>query len=242
MAVIEDDYVGFGIDPVTGRRHAINHLPVDADWETGIYQLEEGDSVIGGVKGIDNLPLQQLANRTEFLKQEVEKRGAVTFEITIPATGWVKNLDDRTGYPYQIDIQNEIIDDTMFPQVIALPEYDEIVKKAQIYSKVETIDGALKIKAKAIPESEIKAQLTLQGVALTISGGGKVIPSGDVEAGDGLAWSSDGKLAVKIGSGLKFNEDRAVAADTQTVITDDDMLDEDATEQDLKNILLSEGN
>ncbi|MBR0222427.1 MAG: hypothetical protein IJQ63_11720 [Synergistaceae bacterium] len=184
----------------------------------------------------------EIATRLETVLDKLEKCGLVTLEITVPATGWVKILDDTTGYPYQIDIQNENIDDTMFPQLIALPEYYEIVKKAQIYSKGETIDGALRVRAKSIPDSEIKAQLTLQGVTLTISGGGKVISSGDVEAGDGLAWSADGKLAVKIGSGLKFNEDRAVAADTQTVITDDDMLDEDATEQDLKNILLSESN
>ena len=55
-----------------------------------------------------------------------------------------------------------------------------------------------------------------------------------------LALGADGKLAVKIGDGLKFDEDRAVAADPQTVITENDLLDEDATEQDLQNILLAE--
>ena len=184
----------------------------------------------------------EIAARLETVLDKLEKCGLVTFEITIPAAGWVKDEDETSEYPYSIDIQNDIIDETMFPQVIALSEYDDIVEKAKIYSKVETLDGALRVRAKELPESEIKAQLTLQGVAFTISGGEKIIPGGDVEAGDGLVLNSDGKLAVKIGSGLKFNEDRAVAADTQTVITDDDMLDEDATEQDLKNILLSESN
>lgn len=41
-------------------------------WEAGIYQLEETDVVQGGPNGIDNLQGKQLANRTAWLKQQVE--------------------------------------------------------------------------------------------------------------------------------------------------------------------------
>lgn len=43
-----------------------------AQWETGIYQLEVNDPVEGGVTGIDNLQPKQLANRTAYLKQQLE--------------------------------------------------------------------------------------------------------------------------------------------------------------------------
>lgn len=69
MAIQEQDYVGFGIDPTTGNRHAIKHLPEQAVWEDGIYQIEQGDKVMGGTDGISNLPAAQLANRTAYLYQ-----------------------------------------------------------------------------------------------------------------------------------------------------------------------------
>ena len=40
------------------------------DWPDGIYQLEETDFVQGGVDGVDNLPLRQLAIRTAILRQQ----------------------------------------------------------------------------------------------------------------------------------------------------------------------------
>ena len=67
MAAIEKNYIGFGVSALTGKPHEIRHLPKDITWEKGIYQLEFGDKVIGGVDGVDNLPNQQLANRTEWL-------------------------------------------------------------------------------------------------------------------------------------------------------------------------------
>ncbi|BEP43006.1 hypothetical protein [Variovorax sp. V15] len=35
-------------------------------WETGVYQLEEDDPVLGGPSGIDNRPPRELANRTRY--------------------------------------------------------------------------------------------------------------------------------------------------------------------------------
>jgi len=42
-----------------------------AVWQGEIYQLEIDDFVQGGVDGIDNVPLRQLANRTLWLKQQL---------------------------------------------------------------------------------------------------------------------------------------------------------------------------
>lgn len=40
-------------------------------WESGIYQFETSDPVMGGPNGIDNLPTRELANRTLWLKNEL---------------------------------------------------------------------------------------------------------------------------------------------------------------------------
>ncbi|AUH51096.1 hypothetical protein CXB49_09870 [Chromobacterium sp. ATCC 53434] len=42
-------------------------------WEAGIYQLETSDPVLAGPDGIDNLQGKQLANRTAFLKKQLDE-------------------------------------------------------------------------------------------------------------------------------------------------------------------------
>ena len=64
----EQDYVGFALDAATGKRKPIRHFAKVAEWEPGIFMHETYEQVIGGEQGLDNLPLQQLANRTEYLK------------------------------------------------------------------------------------------------------------------------------------------------------------------------------
>lgn len=41
-------------------------------WEEGIYQLEEDDPVLGGPGGVSNLQARLLANRTAWLKAQIE--------------------------------------------------------------------------------------------------------------------------------------------------------------------------
>lgn len=48
------------------------NLPENPTWETGIYQLETDDPVQGGIDGVDNIQGKQLANRTAYLKQQLE--------------------------------------------------------------------------------------------------------------------------------------------------------------------------
>ena len=48
------------------------NLQETARWETGIYQLETSDPVMGGADGIDNRQAKQLGNRTLWLKQEID--------------------------------------------------------------------------------------------------------------------------------------------------------------------------
>ena len=48
------------------------NLKETAQWEEGIYQWETTDPVLGGENGADNKPTRQLANRTVWLKQELE--------------------------------------------------------------------------------------------------------------------------------------------------------------------------
>jgi len=48
-------------------------------WEAGVYQLEITDPVLGGPNGVDNLQAKQLANRTQWLRQQIETLQAAGF-------------------------------------------------------------------------------------------------------------------------------------------------------------------
>ena len=54
----------------------MSNLPETPQWEDGIYQIEVSDPVLGGPDGISNRQAKQLASRTSYLKQKVEKGGS----------------------------------------------------------------------------------------------------------------------------------------------------------------------
>lgn len=50
------------------------NLKETAEWVNEIYQIEKTDPVVGGEGGISNRQAEQLANRTTYLKQELNKK------------------------------------------------------------------------------------------------------------------------------------------------------------------------
>lgn len=47
-------------------------LPEAPSFDAGVYQIERADPVVGGPEGVTNAPLQNLANRTVYLKQRAD--------------------------------------------------------------------------------------------------------------------------------------------------------------------------
>ena len=170
MAIIEEDYVGIGIDPRTGRRHAINHLSEMAEWEPGIYRFEENDAVVGGAQGVDNLPLQELTNRTVYLRAEMLKRGAVTKSLDLLKDNWIEQIDGETSR-FKYIYEDADIGRTMQPQMILTPDSLQIASDAQLDPLLETQEGKLIIWANLQPQADIKAYLTLFAITDTITDG-----------------------------------------------------------------------
>lgn len=79
------------------------NLPETPQWEDGIYQIEVSDPVLGGPDGISNRQAKQLASRTSYLKQQVEKGGqnlADHIAALNPHTQYApKESPDLTGSP-----------------------------------------------------------------------------------------------------------------------------------------------
>ena len=69
-------------------------------YDSGIYQIETTDPVLGGPNGITNVPLKSLANRTSYLKKHVDDlESGVTIPPGIATQTWVgdeiKKLDGK---------------------------------------------------------------------------------------------------------------------------------------------------
>lgn len=52
-----------------------------AEWADKVHGWDVDDPVEGGVGGVDNIPLLELANRTVFLKDQIGDVGAVLDEL-----------------------------------------------------------------------------------------------------------------------------------------------------------------
>jgi hypothetical protein len=93
-----------------------------AIWEEGIRQFELDDPVMGGVDGVDNIPLKQLANRTSFLKQQVEEineggGGSIVGEyryLSFQPTP-LQLAENRL-----LELQHQIIEIALYPELCAL--------------------------------------------------------------------------------------------------------------------------
>lgn len=61
------------------------NLPESSTFDAGVYQLELTDPVIGGPSGVSNAPLKNLANRTKYLKDQVDSLASTKAPLASPA-------------------------------------------------------------------------------------------------------------------------------------------------------------
>lgn len=117
-------------------------------------------ATIGDLKSIrqDIAELQAAANHG----------GVSSASIVIPSTAAVWNQSADGGY---VDIPVEGVTASMIP-IVSVAESDSgTASKCGLSSKVETLDGAVRFRAKRTPETDITAELTLLVTSGSISGG-----------------------------------------------------------------------
>lgn len=157
-------------------------------------------------------------------------------DVTIPTTGWQSDLTAGDRYNYSCDIAIEGAKERMIPFLTILPDSYEAAWACDLSYTAQTMIGKMRVYAGSIPTSEINASLLLLANPPYIRGNGS---SGDLQAGVGLSRSEDGKLNVNLGDGISVDNSNKLTVDRATVLTDADMLDEDETAQEIKDILLS---
>jgi hypothetical protein len=167
-----------------------------------------------------------------------------TYNVTIPESGWVETTDKNEDYAYICDVAAEDVDEELVPSGVVEPGYSRIAMQADMVNACSTMDGKFRFYSKRVPNGDIHAVITL------FSKSGRVVTSSGtvsgaaakVEIGNGLEYDVAGKIAVKVGDGVSFDKYGAITVDKAQVVTDEDLLDEDETEESLKEILLGKEN
>lgn len=162
-----------------------------------------------------------------------------SYELTLAADGWkpARSEDDYENAGgmdyYQCIYDAELSDSTseLVPVGVVSPGSFYTTTKAGVLNGCETHDGFIRFFAQRIPEADIQATVTLFGKG---SGSGE---TGSVSIGRGLKRDASGAIAVRIGEGLDFDSANALTVRKETVMTSEDLLDEEETQQEIVDML-----
>ena len=162
-----------------------------------------------------------------------------SYELTLAADGWkpARNEGDYENAGgmdyYQCIYDAELSDSTseLVPVGVVSPGSFYTTTKAGVLNGCETHDGFIRFFAQRIPEADIQATVTLFG-----KGGGSG-ETGSVSIGQGLKRDASGAIAVRIGEGLDFDSANALTVRKETVMTSEDLLNEEETQQEIVDML-----
>jgi phage-related tail fiber protein len=156
---------------------------------------------------------------------------ATVIDIVIPKDGWAatdsQTGDDAESGDVYVDIPIEGVTAEMYPDLAIYKADLETARLCGFSTAVRTIDGALRVYAQTEPSADMRATLKLVGASDSMptgsTGSSTTTGTATVSAasiGDGLTYTSDGKIAVKTGDGLAIDDDGAVAV-TGTTMTEE---------------------
>ena len=162
-----------------------------------------------------------------------------SYKLTLAADEWkpARSEDDYENAGgmdyYQCIYDAELSDSTseLVPVGVVSPGSFYTTTKAGVLNGCETHDGFIRFFAQRIPEADIQATVTLFG-----KGGGSG-ETGSVSIGQGLKRDASGAIAVRIGEGLDFDSANALTVRKETVVTSEDLLDEEETQQEIVDML-----
>ena len=162
-----------------------------------------------------------------------------SYKLTLAADGWkpARSEDDYENAGgmdyYQCIYDAELSDSTseLVPVGVVSPGSFYTTTKAGVLNGCETHDGFIRFFAQRIPEADIQATVTLFG-----KGGGSG-ETGSVSIGQDLKRDASGAIAVRIGEGLDFDSANALTVRKETVMTSEDLLNEEETQQEIVDML-----
>lgn len=146
------------------------NLTETTTWEPAIYQLEEEDLVQGGPDGIDNVQGKQLANRTQYLKAEIEAtQGDMEAHLaaTDPHTQYATESYVNEGLGTKAPLDSPALTGTpTTPTPDAADSSQKIATTAWLYSAMATVMSYFGFVISLSPNGFIKFPSILGGLIL----------------------------------------------------------------------------
>ena len=162
-----------------------------------------------------------------------------SYELTLAADEWklARSEDDYENaggmdyYQYIYDAELSGSTSELVPVGVVSPGSFYTTTKAGVLNGCETHDGFIRFFSQRIPSDNIQATVTLFGKE---GGSGE---TGSVSIGQGLKRDASGAIAVRIGEGLDFDSANALTVRKETVMTSEDLLNEEETQQEIVDML-----
>ena len=154
------------------------------------------------------------------------------YSLVLRADGWTP-LPDTGPYQYIYDAELADSDSSLIPSGGADVNDFAVTARAGVLNTCETRDGSVRFFSQRVPDADIHVTLTLNGSGK----GGGTNASGNVTIGQGLKRDESGAIAVSIGDGLAFDATDALTVRKETVMTSEDLLDEEETQQEIVDML-----
>ncbi len=154
------------------------------------------------------------------------------YSLVLRADGWTPPPD--TGpYQYIYDAALADSDSTLIPSGVVDVNDFAVTARAGVLNACETRDGSVRFFSQRVPDADIHVTLTLNGSGK----GGGTNASGNVTIGQGLKRDETGAIAVSIGDGLAFDATDALTVRKDTVVTSDDLVNDEKLSQEIAEIL-----
>lgn len=152
--------------------------------------------------------------------------------LVLRADGWTP-LPDTGPYQYIYDAALADSDSTLIPSGSTDVNDFAVTARAGVLNACETRDGSVRFFSQRVPDADIHVMLTLNGSGK----GGGTNASGNVTIGQGLKRDESGAIAVSIGDGLAFDATDALTVRKDTVVTSDDLVNDEKLSQEIAEIL-----
>ena len=154
------------------------------------------------------------------------------YSLVLRAAGWTP-LPDTGPYQYIYDAALADSDSSLIPSGGTDVNDFAVTARAGVLNTCETRDGSVRFFSQRVPDADIHVTLTLNGSGK----GGGTNASGNVTIGQGLKRDETGAIAVSIGDGLAFDATDALTVRKDTVVTSDDLVNDEKLSQEIAEIL-----
>ena len=205
-----------------------NHSTVDQDLTAVENDVAQNKTDISNIKTNLSTLSEEIQNNIQssiidgnavIILGKVDNTG----EITVPNTGWEKQSDSDI---YYLDIVNSAIDVNTVPFVSVSPDSYQVAEECGLKMYCRTLDGILRLYADGAPSAPIVCNIVLVNEKSKEESSPLLTVATPTSAG-----------AVIPGTGFNVDDSGTISVDTNVVVTDDDLVDEDSLKSDMQNLL-----